>query len=63
MKKLLIVIALVFMTPAFVLAGARIQVLERNWNFGLAHKGGPLSHPYWIKNIGDDTLRINVRPG
>jgi hypothetical protein len=63
MKKLLIVVILVLVMPALVLAGAKIFVPETTWDFGLAHKGGPLSHPYWIKNIGNDSLRIDVRPG
>jgi hypothetical protein len=63
MKKLLVVMILVIVMPTLALAGATIYVPETTWDFGLAHKGGPMSHPYWIKNVGDDTLRIDVRPG
>jgi hypothetical protein len=63
MKKLLAVIFLIFMMPTLALAGARVLLPEKTWDFGLAHKGGPISHPYWIKKMGDDTLRINVKPG
>ncbi len=63
MKKVLVVLILVLIMPTLVLAGAKIIVPETSWDFGLTHKGGSISHPYWIKNVGDDTLRINVKPG
>ena len=37
---------------------------ETTWDFGKVPQGDVVSHSYWIKNIGTDTLRIiKVRPG
>jgi hypothetical protein len=63
MKKFLAIAALTVILPALASAGAKILVPETSWDFGHSHNDGQLSHPYWIKNIGDDTLRISVKPG
>lgn len=37
---------------------------ETTWDFGKVPQRNFVSHSYWIKNIGTDTLRIiKVRPG
>ncbi len=37
---------------------------ETEFNFGRLPPQSVVSHTYWIKNIGEDTLRIiSVRPG
>jgi len=47
-----------------VFAGAKISVPEKEWDFGAVPQQSTVSHEYWIKNIGDDTLRnIVVKPG
>ncbi len=47
-----------------VLGGAVISVPEKEWDFGVVPQQSTVSHEYWIKNIGDDTLRnIIVKPG
>jgi hypothetical protein len=37
---------------------------ETTWDFGMIPQGSEVSHSFWLKNIGTDTLRIlKVRPG
>jgi len=38
--------------------GAKIFVPEIVWEFGRIPEGSVVSHAYWIKNIGTDTLKI-----
>lgn len=49
--------------PTEVPSKARIQILEREFDFGFAPQEGFLVHHYKVKNVGEDTLVItNVRP-
>ena len=42
----------------------RIQVSETQFNFGRVGQGSRISHVFWIKNVGADTLLIqDVKPG
>jgi len=63
MRKTLALVATLLILPSLGWGAATILVPERTWDFGIAHKSGQLSHPYWIKNGGDDTLKIDVKPG
>ena len=38
--------------------GAKIFIPEIVWDFGRIPEGSVVSHVYWIKNIGTDTLKI-----
>lgn len=64
MKQLLSIIVIVVLLPIMALAGPRIFVPETQFDFGVVPQNVTISHPYVIKNIGDDTLRIlQVKPG
>ena len=64
MKKMLAAVIIVLMASASIaLAGARIQIPEVHWDYGNVPQNSTLSHAYWIMNVGDDTLRIDVKPG
>jgi hypothetical protein len=42
----------------------RIQVSETEFSFGRVAQGSSISHIFWIKNVGADTLFIqDVKPG
>jgi hypothetical protein len=44
--------------------GPRVHFLETSWDFGKIPLNSGVSHAYWIKNVGTDTLKIlKVRPG
>lgn len=42
----------------------RIAVSAESFDFGRVPQGASISHIFWIKNVGEDTLRItDVKPG
>jgi len=42
----------------------RMQLSETEFDFGVAPQQAYLSHSYWLKNVGRDTLEIiQIRPG
>ncbi|MBI5868558.1 MAG: DUF1573 domain-containing protein [candidate division Zixibacteria bacterium] len=42
----------------------RVAVSAEEFDFGRVPQGSTISHVFWIKNIGEDTLRItDVKPG
>jgi len=44
--------------------GPRAFLPETSWDFGKIPKNAVVSHGFWIKNLGTDTLKIvSVRPG
>jgi hypothetical protein len=63
MRKTIALLALAAFLPALSSAAPKIEVPELDWDFGKVPKAGSFSHPYWIKNVGDDTLRVSVKPG
>jgi hypothetical protein len=56
---------IVFLPHKKVKAGPpKISFSETLWNFGRTPQNSRVSHTFWIKNIGGDTLRIiKVEPG
>ena len=44
--------------------GPKVHFSETSWNFGKIPTNSGVSHVFWIKNVGTDTLKIlKVRPG
>jgi len=44
--------------------GPKHYFTETEFDFGRMPPNSAVSHVYWVKNVGTDTLRIlNVRPG
>lgn len=42
----------------------RLEVPEVAFNFGFVPQGASISHTFWLRSVGGDTLRItDVRPG
>lgn len=40
----------------------RLEVTDKNWDFGFIPRGAKVTHHYLLKNVGTDTLKItNVR--
>ena len=43
---------------------ARLEITQNSFDFGYVPQGSSISHVFWLKNVGGDTLRItDVRPG
>ena len=50
--------------PATSANPPRLEVPEVSFNFGYVPQGSSISHTFWLRNVGGDTLRItDVRPG
>lgn len=55
---------LVFFEGGSILAGPAIDIPDHEFNFGKTLQQVGLSHSFWIKSVGDDTLRIiKIVPG
>ncbi len=64
MKKLTFVVAVLLALAVQGWAKPKIEVPEQHWDLGRVPQKSQVSHAYWIKNIGDDTLKnISVKPG
>ena len=60
-----VLLVLFLLMVADVFSGQpKVLMPETTWDFGKIPQGAVVSHSYWIKNVGGDTLRIiKVRPG
>jgi len=54
----LIAIGAVLFLPHSKAGPPKISLSETLWNFGRTPQHSSVSHTFWIKNIGGDTLRI-----
>ena len=64
MKNWILTVALILGISGGSYAAPKILVPETSWDFGHVPQNSTLTHDYWIKNIGTDTLKIiKVRPG
>gem|GEM_PF-962314 len=59
-----IVISASLFPPRTKAGPPKIWLSETFWNFGRTPQQSRISHTFWIKNLGGDTLRIaKVKPG
>lgn len=64
MKGLFAVAMAIVGWSTVALGGPKANIPEKHWDFGNVPQNSTISHAYWIKNIGDDTLKIiSVKPG
>jgi hypothetical protein len=64
MRKRILAAAFVVGLSRLAFAEPKIEILEPRWDFGHVPQQSVLTHDYWIKNIGTDTLKIvRVKPG
>lgn len=64
MRKLSLVISFFLALTTLALAGPKLMIPVTHWDVGRVAQNSKINHSYWIKNIGDDTLRIvQVKPG
>jgi len=58
LRSSFLVIAVIFAVHSFSQAGTpKIEFSERNWDFGRTPQQSTVSHIFWIKNVGTDTLK------
>ncbi len=42
----------------------KLQLSDEEFDFGYMPRSSRVSHQFWIKNVGDDTLQIvDIKPG
>jgi len=59
-----IALILIFGLSSLAVAVPKISVSEKSWDFGRVARNSTIRHGYLVKNVGDDTLRIErVKPG
>jgi hypothetical protein len=59
----LIVICIAFLAPG-VFAVPKLYIEDPTFDFGFAPQQSKISHTFWLKSVGDDTLKIlRVNPG
>lgn len=64
MSRLITITLILMGLASTVLAEPRVEVPEAVFDFGHVSQGQVLTHTYWIKSVGDDTLRIvTIFPG
>ncbi|MFZ1682891.1 MAG: hypothetical protein WAU88_02065 [Candidatus Zixiibacteriota bacterium] len=64
MRKILGLLISLIWLPVISSAGPKVVVPEKSWDFGNVPQHITVSHAYWLKNVGDDTLEIlSVKPG
>jgi len=64
MKKVLMVLFILIGVAAIASANPKIKIDQPYFNFGHVPQNSTVSHDYWIRNVGTDTLRITkVKPG
>ena len=55
---------LVLLTVSQAMATPKMYLPEEKFDFGFSPQDSKISHVFWIKSVGDDSLKIlNVKPG
>lgn len=59
---LIVILALILVTAAQ--AVPKMYLPQEDFDFGFAPQNSKLTHVFWIKSVGDDSLKIlSVKPG
>jgi hypothetical protein len=62
--NLFVVLLIVVLVAGTAFAAPRLTIDESSFDFGYAPQHSKVSHVFWLKSTGDDTLKIlNVKPG
>ena len=65
-ERFLLILVFLILVFAFTQTGlqagkAKLQISETTWDFGRSPQNSVLSHSFWLKNVGTDTLKeLNV---
>ncbi len=58
MRKGLVFFAVLLGFASLAFADPKIMVPEKSWDFGHIPQQSTVSHAYWVKNVGTDSLKI-----
>ena len=60
----LLTMVLALLLSASVMGAPRLTIPEANFDFGYCPQNSKISHDFWLKSTGDDSLKIlKVTPG
>ena len=61
---LIMLLALTFLLSSLVLAQAKMYLPHESFDFGYTPQNCKVSHVFWIKSVGSDSLKIiDIKPG
>jgi len=58
------VLVLLIIFSSMAMALPKMFLPQEEFDFGFVPQGAKITHVFWIKSVGEDTLKIlNVKPG
>ncbi|MCP4685926.1 MAG: DUF1573 domain-containing protein, partial [bacterium] len=64
MRSGLVFLATLVVLATGVLAGPKLEIKEATFDFGRISQNRILTHDFWLRSVGDDTVRvIRLWPG
>ena len=64
MPLVLVMLTLVFLLASSALALPKMFLPQEEFNFGFVPQDSKVTHVFWIKSVGEDSLIIiSVKPG
>ena len=62
--RVVLIVAVVVILASTALAVPKMYLPQESFDFGFAPQDSKISHVFWIKSVGDDSLKIlKVKPG
>ena len=59
-----LILALVILLSSMAVSSPKMFLPEDQFDFGFVPQNSKISHVFWIKSVGDDSLKIlNINPG
>jgi len=63
-RKIVLAAVLTLIFASVAMAGPRLTIPVKEFNFGFVPQNSTISHKFWLVSTGDDTLKIlKVVPG
>ncbi len=64
LKYSIILLLFLFLLSGVAISAPRLTIQNSTFNFGYAPQNSKISHEFWLKSTGDDTLKIlKITPG
>lgn len=64
LQLILVMLILTFLLSSLAMALPKMYLPQEEFNFGFAPQNSKVSHVFWIKSVGEDSLIIiSVKPG
>jgi len=64
LQLILVMLILIFLLSSLAMALPKMFLPQEEFNFGFVPQDSKVSHVFWIKSVGEDSLIIiSVKPG